>query len=217
MAEKTQRNNVLLAFIILVAVVAVVSAIGFFTLGTEPEVIQGQAEATEYRVSSKVPGRILKYFVSEGDQVKAGDTLAILEAPDVMAKLSQAQAAEQAAQALNEKAIRGTRAEQLQAAFEMWQKAKAGLEIAEKSYNRVNRLFEQGVMTAQKRDEAKHNMMPWRQPNVQLMLNTQWPRMEHNGKIRPWRQHRWNAPKEPLPKWLPILPKPICWLLLMEK
>ena len=46
-------------------------------------------------------------------------------------------------------------AEQLQAAFEMWQKAKAGLEIAEKSYNRVNRLFEQGVMTAQKRDEAK--------------------------------------------------------------
>lgn len=155
MAEKTQRNNVLLAFITLVAVVAVVSAIGFFTLGTEPEVIQGQAEATEYRVSSKVPGRILKYFVSEGDQVKAGDTLAILEAPDVMAKLSQAQAAEQAAQALNEKAIRGTRAEQLQAAFEMWQKAKAGLEIAEKSYNRVNRLFEQGVMTAQKRDEAK--------------------------------------------------------------
>ena len=155
MAEKTQRNNVLLAFITLVAVVAVVSAIGFFTLGTEPEVIQGQAEATEYRVYSKVPGRILKYFVSEGDQVKAGDTLAILEAPDVMAKLSQAQAAEQAAQALNEKAIRGTRAEQLQAAFEMWQKAKAGLEIAEKSYNRVNRLFEQGVMTAQKRDEAK--------------------------------------------------------------
>ncbi len=155
MAEKTQRNNVLLAFITLVAVVAVVSAIGFFTLGTEPEVIQGQAEATEYRVSSKVPGRILKYFVSEGDQVKAGDTLAILEAPDVMAKLSQAQAAEQAAQALNEKAIRGTRAEQLQAAFEMWQKAKPGLEFAEKSYNRANRRFERGVMPPQKPDEAK--------------------------------------------------------------
>ena len=156
MAEKTQRNNVLLAFITLVAVVAVVSAIGFFTLGTEPEVIQGQAEATEYRVSSKVPGRILKYFVSEGDQVKAGDTLAILEAPDVMAKLSQAQAAEQAAQALNEKSNqRHTCRTACRSAFEMWQKAKAGLEIAEKSYNRVNRLFEQGVMTAQKRDEAK--------------------------------------------------------------
>lgn len=155
MAEKSQRSNILLAFFTLTAVVVIVSIIGFFTLGKGPEVIQGQAEATEYRVSSKVPGRILKFMVDEGDQVKAGDTLAILEAPDVMAKLSQAQAAEEAAVAMNEKAERGTRQEQLQAAYEMWQKAKAGLEIAEKSYNRVNRLFEQGVMSAQKRDEAK--------------------------------------------------------------
>ena len=155
MADKSQHSNVLLAFLTLVAVIVIVSVIGFFTLGKGPEVIQGQAEATEYRVSSKVPGRILKYFVTEGDKVKAGDTLAILEAPDVMAKLSQAQAAEQAAIAMNQKAIKGTRSEQLQAAFEMWQKAKAGLEIAEKSYNRVNNLYEQGVMSAQKRDEAK--------------------------------------------------------------
>ena len=153
--EKAQRNNIMLAFITLAGAVAIVSAIGFFTLGKGPEIIQGQAEATEYRVSSKVPGRVLKLFVCEGDPVKAGDTLAILEAPDVMAKLSQAQAAEQMAQAMNEKAIRGTRSEQLQAAFEMWQKAKAGLDIAEKSYTRVNRLYEEGVMTAQKRDETK--------------------------------------------------------------
>lgn len=155
MAEKTQRSNILLAFITLTAVVVIVSLIGFFTLGKGPEIIQGQAEADEYRVSSKVPGRILEFRVKEGEKVKAGDTLAILEAPDVMAKLSQAQAAEQAAQAVSNKAQRGTRQEQLQAAYEMWQKAKAGLEIAEKSYSRVNRLFEQGVMSAQKRDEAK--------------------------------------------------------------
>ncbi|MDO4180904.1 MAG: efflux RND transporter periplasmic adaptor subunit [Bacteroidales bacterium] len=155
MAEKTQRSNILLAFISLTAVVVIVALIGFFTLGNSSEIIQGQAEADEYRVSSKVPGRILEFRVKEGDKVKAGDTMAILEAPDVVAKLSQAQAAEQAAQALSEKAQRGTRQEQVQAAYEMWQKAKAGAEIAEKSYNRVNRLFEQGVMSAQKRDEAK--------------------------------------------------------------
>ncbi|MBS5110682.1 MAG: efflux RND transporter periplasmic adaptor subunit [Phocaeicola vulgatus] len=153
MAERSQHSNILLAFISLTAVIVIVSLIGFFTLGKGPEIIQGQAEADEYRVSSKVPGRILEFRVKEGDKVKAGDTLAILEAPDVKAKLSQAQAAEQAAQALNEKAQRGTRQEQLQAAYEMWQKAKAGVEIAEKSYNRVNRLFEQGVMSAQKRSQ----------------------------------------------------------------
>ena len=136
MAERTQRSNILLAFISLTAVIAVVSLIGFFTLGKGPEIIQGQAEADEYRVSGKVPARILELRVKEGDKVKAGDTLVILEAPDVMAKLSQAQAAEQAARAISEKAQRGTRREQLQAAFEMWQKAKAGVEIAEKSYNR---------------------------------------------------------------------------------
>lgn len=155
MANKSQRSNIMLAFITLTAVVVIISIIGFFAFKKGPEIIQGQAEATEYRVSSKVPGRILKFLVDEGDQVKAGDTLAILEAPDVMAKLSQAQAAEQAAQAMNEKAIRGTRQEQLQAAYEMWQKAKAGLDIAEKSYKRINSLYEQGVMSAQKRDEVK--------------------------------------------------------------
>ena len=88
MTERTQRNNITLAFITLVGVVIIVSVIGFFTFRKGTDIIQGQAEATEYRVSSKVPGRILKFFVSEGDQVKAGDTLAILEAPDVMAKLA---------------------------------------------------------------------------------------------------------------------------------
>lgn len=73
------------------------------------------------------------------------------------AKLSQAEAAGQAAQAIKKKADRGTRAEQLQGAYEMWQKAKAGLDIAEKSYRRVDRLFEEGVMSAQKRDEAYAN------------------------------------------------------------
>jgi HlyD family secretion protein len=87
--------------------------------------------------------------------VKAGDTLAILEAPDVMAKLEQAKAAQAAADAQNDKAIKGARSEQIQAAYEMWQKAKAGVEIAEKSYTRVKNLYDQGVLAAQKFDEVK--------------------------------------------------------------
>ena len=141
LTEKQQNKNIILALITLVVVIGIVALIGYLTLGKSPEYIQGQAEADEYRVSSKVPGRILELRVKEGQRIHRGDTLALLEAPDVMAKLEQAEAVQAAAQAQHQKAEHGTRAEQLQAAFELWQKAKAGLEIAEKSYNRVNRLF----------------------------------------------------------------------------
>ena len=151
---KSQNSNMLLAFLTLLGVIAIVAVVGFFMLRKGPEIIQGQAEVTEYRVSSKVPGRILEFRVKEGQSVNAGDTLAILEAPDVVAKMEQARAAEAAAQAQNEKAIKGAREEQIQAAYEMWQKAQAGVTIAEKSYKRVKNLYEQGVMPAQKLDEV---------------------------------------------------------------
>lgn len=143
----------LLAFLTLTGVIAIVAVIGFFMLRKGPEIVQGQAEVTEYRVSSKVPGRILEFRVKEGQTVRAGDTLAILEAPDVQAKLEQARAAEAAAQAQNEKALKGARQEQIQAAYEMWQKAQAGVTIAEKSYKRIKNLYDQGVVSAQKLDE----------------------------------------------------------------
>ena len=139
------------------AVVAVVGHIGFLTLGNKHEVLQGQVEVNEYRVASKVPGRILEIRVKEGDYVKAGDTLVIIDAPDVMAKQAQAESAESAASAMDEMARNGARQEQIRAAFEVLQQTKAGLEIAEKSYNRVQRLFDEGVMSEQKRDEAFAN------------------------------------------------------------
>ena len=154
MSAKSQHNNILLAIAGFVAVVIIVAVIGFFAFDRDPEVIQGQVEVSEYRVSSKVPGRILELRVKEGDYVKAGDTLAILDAPDVLAKMEQAQSAQSAAAALELKAQNGARKEQIQGAFSVLQQAKAGFEIAEKSYNRVQRLYDEGVMSAQKRDEA---------------------------------------------------------------
>ena len=157
MSAKTQHNNILLAIIGFISVVAVVAAIGFFTLGRQPEIIQGEVECTEYRVSSKVPGRILEIRVKEGDYVHVGDTLAILDAPEVRAKMTQARSAENAAAALSQMAQKGARQEQITGAYQVWQQAKAGLEIAEKSYNRVQRLFDEGVLSQQKRDEAYAN------------------------------------------------------------
>ena len=154
MSAKSQHNNILLAIAGFVAVVIIVAIIGVLALDRDPNVIQGQVEVTEYRVSSKVPGRILELRVQEGDYVKVGDTLAILDAPEVRSKMEQAQSAESAAAALQLKAQNGAREEQIRGAFSVLQQAKAGLEIAEKSYNRVQRLFDEGVMSAQKRDEA---------------------------------------------------------------
>ena len=143
--EKTQHNNILLAIAGFAAVVVIVALIGFFALGRDPELIQGQVEVSEYRVSSKVPGRILELRVKEGDYVKAGDTLAILDAPDVRAKMAQAQGAEGAAAAMEMMAQNGARQEQIQGAFQLWQQAQAGLEIAKKSYERIQRLVFQSV------------------------------------------------------------------------
>jgi len=151
---KKQHHNILWAILGFAGVVIVVALIGFFVLDRDPEIVQGQVEVSEYRVSSKVPGRILEIRVKEGDFVHAGDTLAILDAPEVRAKMQQARGAEQGASALDQMARNGARKEQVQGAFQLLQQAKAGLEIAEKSYNRVQRLFDEGVVSAQKRDEA---------------------------------------------------------------
>jgi HlyD family secretion protein len=154
MSAKTQHNNILLAIIGFAAVVVIVAVIGFFAFGLDPEVIQGQVEVSEYRVSSKVPGRILEIRVKEGDFVKVGDTLAILDAPEVRAKMEQARSAQDAAAALSLKAQNGAREEQIRGAYNLLQQAKAGREIAEKSYGRIQRLYDEGVVSAQKRDEV---------------------------------------------------------------
>lgn len=154
MENKQQKNSILLAIAGFTAVVAAAGLIGWLTLGTEKEVVQGEVEVQEYRVSSKVPGRILELRVKEGDYVHVGDTLAIIDAPEVNAKHTQAQSAEDAAAAMKDMADNGARQQQIQGAYELWQQAKAGLEIAKKTYDRVQRLFGEGVMSAQKRDEA---------------------------------------------------------------
>lgn len=155
--KKYSINNMLLAFIAVLVVIGLVALAGFFLLSPPDEIIMGQAEATQVRISGKVPGRVSSYLFGEGDNVKAGDTLVYLDTPEVMAKLQQVRAVRAAAEAQSAKAMKGARAQEVTGAYEMWQKAKAGLEIAQKSYDRIQNLYDQGVMSAQKRDEAAAN------------------------------------------------------------
>lgn len=153
--ERTQRINTIISLTVLGIVIAAVCVIGSITYGKTNEIMQGQMEVTEYRVSSKVPGRILEFRVKEGQMVKAGDTLAIIEAPEVKAKKAQAEAVKTAAVALNDKAEAGAREEQIQGAYELWQKAIVNRDIWEKSFKRVSNLFKEGVVSEQKYDETK--------------------------------------------------------------
>ncbi len=153
--DKQQRITTYTAIAILAIIIAIVCIIGILTFGKNEEIIQGQAEVSEYRVSSKVPGRILEFKVREGQNVKKGDTLAIIEAPEVTAKMEQAEAVRMAAKAQNQKAEKGARQEQIQAAYELWQKAVVGREIMEKSFTRIGNLFKEGVVSEQRYDETK--------------------------------------------------------------
>ena len=148
------KVNLIPAILILLTVIVLVVLASLYAFRHEDETLEGQADVTEYRVSSKVPGRIKKFYVEEGQYVHAGDTLAVLEAPEVTAKLEQAQAVENAAAAQSQKADNGARKEQIQGAYDMWQKAKVGVTIAEKSWARVKRLADEGVLPAQKLDEV---------------------------------------------------------------
>lgn len=155
MPEKTQHKNILLAISAFTIVVIVVAVIGFVCFGNNDDnVIQGEVEVSEYRVSSKLPGRIAEICVTEGDFVHKGDTLAILDVPEVEAQKRAAEATQDAAKAVSDMADNGARKEQIQAAYQLWQQAVAASDIAEKTYKRLQNLYNEGVISAQKRDEA---------------------------------------------------------------
>ena len=154
MSAKTQHKSILLAIAGFIGVVVIVGLIGFFTMGKTENTIQGEVEVSEYRVSSKLPARIVELRVQEGDYVHAGDTLVILEMPELDAQKRVAEAAEGATEAMSSLAQSGLRKEQIQSAYQLLQQAMTAAEIAKKSYTRMQNLFDEGVMSAQKRDEA---------------------------------------------------------------
>ena len=151
-----ENNKTLFAGLaVVIAAVGIVAVVGIFAIHEPKEMITGEVDASEYRVSNKVPGRIDTLYVHEGDRVKAGDTLAHICSPQVEAKMMQAEAVKNAASAQSRKAKGGARDQQKQMAYQVWQKAKAAVEVYKKSYDRVKGLYEKGVVSAQKYDEVE--------------------------------------------------------------
>lgn len=155
MEKQKKSYNLVIGIAALIAIILVIAIVGYFVSKPKPLVIQGEAEASEYRVSGKVPGRIEELYVKEGQMVHKGDTIAFIDSPEVRAKLIQANAAKSAAAAQSDKARHGARSEQIQGAYQLWQQAIVQEDVLRKSLDRVERLYEQKVIAAQKYDEAK--------------------------------------------------------------
>ncbi len=152
----TRKDRLLISTIIVVLfIVAILAVVGFLCIKPEPDTVQGQGEATEIRISGKLPGRVAEIYVEEGQHVKAGDTLVRINSALVDARMEQAKAMESVAQATNRKVDAGTRSQIIEGARDLLNQATAASGIAQKTYERMQSLFEKGVISEQKRDEAK--------------------------------------------------------------
>ena len=151
------NRNIIWSAIITIALIIIVALVGYHLKHSEPIILQGTVECTTYRASSKIAGRIEKMNLHEGQHVTKGELLYTLSTPELNAKLQQAEAAKNAATALDQKALAGARIQQIEAARNLWQKAQAGRVLSQRTFERVKTLYEQGVVAAQKFDEAEAN------------------------------------------------------------
>ena len=155
MEKEKKSYNLVIGIVALIVIILLIAVIGYFVSKPKPLMIQGEAEAGEYRVSGKVPGRIEELYVKEGQMVHKGDTVALIDSPEVRAKLAQANAIKAAASSQSRKAQNGARKEQIAGAYELYQQALVQEDVMKKSFDRIQKLYDQKVIAAQKYDEVK--------------------------------------------------------------
>lgn len=155
-SEVSAQNKSLIFTVVMVLIlIAIMAVVGFIFIKPQPDTIQGMGDATEIRISGKLPGRVSKIYVEEGERVKAGDTLVHIHSSLIEARLAQAEAMQDVSQATNRKVDAGTRQQIIASARDILGQATAAADIAKKTYDRMESLFSKGVISAQKRDEAK--------------------------------------------------------------
>ncbi|GAA0797218.1 HlyD family secretion protein [Psychrobacter piscatorii] len=156
-ADKSARMKKILLILFVLGVLGAI-AYGLYKSNqhNEPEVItlQGQMQMQQTSIAAKVAGRIANIMVTEGDTVTVGQQLIEMDSPEINAKINQARAGKQIAQSQLDKAENGARPQEIAQAKAAWQANKAASDLAENTYQRVNRLYEEGLMARQKRDEA---------------------------------------------------------------
>lgn len=150
-----QKKQIGIAFVVILLAVVIVSAVGIIAMSNKPMILQGQIEADEIRISGKLPGRIDTFLVREGQNVKMGDTLVVINSPEALAKYQQVNALEDIAKFQNKKIDDGTRQQIVRSVEELWNKAKSDLQLAKVTYDRIQVLYKDSVVTSQRKDEVE--------------------------------------------------------------
>ncbi len=154
-AEQRENRILMVSLGVLFLICVALAVIGFCFINKPDEIVEGQADATSIKISGKLPGRVAKIYVHEGDMVKAGDTLVHIHSSLADARLMQAEGMETVARTQNQKVDAGTRSQIIQGARDLVAQAEAAVGITKKTYDRMENLFKEGVVSEQKRDEAK--------------------------------------------------------------
>lgn len=154
--RKAMLKKAIIALVILIVLGVIAYGLYKSNEDSKPAVttFQGQMQMQQTSIAAKVPGRIANILVTEGDVVKKGQQLIEMDPPEINAKINQARAAKQAAQSQLDKAINGARPQEIAQAKAAWQANKAASDLAANTYERVDRLYKEGLMSRQKRDEA---------------------------------------------------------------
>lgn len=139
----------------LLLVTLLIGAVLWFGGHRAPEYLHGEVELREIRVAAKIAGRVSETLVREGDRVAAGESLFEIDSPEVRARLGQAEAARDGAQALADEAEAGLRDEEVEMARLDWQRAQVQAELAAASFERLRPLHAEGLIATQQFDEAR--------------------------------------------------------------
>ncbi|WP_121020857.1 HlyD family secretion protein [Helicobacter vulpis] len=156
MASTADKKPLVLILTILIAlgILGWLGKLYYQAYSHKVERLQGFIEAREYSVSSKLAGRIESVVVKKGDQIKKGALVFTIHSPEAEAKLLQASSSHKAAVALRDEVLKGSRNQTIKSAKDVYQAAKARSDLAQETYKRVQELYDKGVASLQKRDEA---------------------------------------------------------------
>lgn len=145
----------------IIAIVVLICILGLIAFGLwksyQPKEVelQGRVEAETIHIATKVPSRIEELYVHEGQKVHKNQELVRLYSPEVDAKKQQALASLQSALALQSTTDRGSQEENIASLYANWQSLKSQQELAHTTYTRGAHLFQEGVISRQRRDEMQ--------------------------------------------------------------